>query len=112
MNSSQLRHTCALGTISLINEWVMPFLGLISEWYRSKWKIVGGNQDSYRRIPGAYVYVSGQGAFVFVILGAGCAYVFVVLRPECLCNLFRLKYMCDFRPESLYVDYWSREPEL
>jgi hypothetical protein len=55
----------------------------------------------------AYVYVSGQGAFVFVILGAGCAYVSVALGPECLCNLFRLECLRDSGPESIYVDYWS-----
>jgi hypothetical protein len=87
---------------TLINKWdTIPWVGQVNG------KRAGGNQDSCRRMPVAYVYVSGQGAFVFVILGAGCAYVSVVLGPECLCNFFRLECLCDFGPESLYVDYWS-----
>jgi hypothetical protein len=33
---------------------------------------------------------------LYICFGGQSAYVFVVLGPECLCNLFRLECMCDF----------------
>jgi hypothetical protein len=88
---------------TLINEWnVIPWVGQLNG------KRAGANQNSCKRMAVAYVYVLGQGVFVFVILGVRYAHVFVVLGPEYLCILFRLECLCDFGPESLYVDYWSR----
>ena len=38
--------------------------------------------------------------------GGWSTYVSVVLGPECICNLFRLEFLCNFGSEILYVDYW------
>jgi uncharacterized membrane protein len=62
-----------------------------------------------------YVYDLGQGAFVsmfwvqsrvnvFMNFGGWSTYVFLVLGMEFLCNFFRMEYLCDFGPKSLYVD--------